>query len=303
MFRASAEITLPTSIIGSLPRPSWYTAGLGAQNFLEAMTNLRWREQYEDAVSVYLRAQETAGLDIVTDGDAHFDEQVSGMSWQSYPLTHMAGFSRDAAAERLSDGRRRPAARPYPARFARSARLAAHRRAGRSRQSAICGDVEDGAAADAKAGQVRHHPAGTPRRLGRRRLLPGPGRARLGLQRGAQPGAPSTGRCGLPGDPAGGAADPHGAGARQDLRQARRGRAGQNLQQHGQRIARQDRIVVPHLLGQPGAAADLPRHPELPADPRRPRPRRCRRDHLRDLLVRHRRPARRSARRSRTRRS
>ncbi len=97
MFRASAEITLPTSIIGSLPRPSWYTAGLGAQNFLEAMTNLRWREQYEDAVSVYLRAQETAGLDIVTDGDAHFDEQVSGMSWQSYPLTHMAGFSRDAA--------------------------------------------------------------------------------------------------------------------------------------------------------------------------------------------------------------
>jgi 5-methyltetrahydropteroyltriglutamate--homocysteine methyltransferase len=38
--------------------------------------------QYEDAVSVYLRAQETAGLEIVTDGDAHFDEQISGMSWQ-----------------------------------------------------------------------------------------------------------------------------------------------------------------------------------------------------------------------------
>ncbi len=58
--------------------------------------NLRYREQYEDAVSVYLRAQETAGLDIVTDGDAHFDEQISGMSWQSYPLTHMAGFSQSA---------------------------------------------------------------------------------------------------------------------------------------------------------------------------------------------------------------
>jgi 5-methyltetrahydropteroyltriglutamate--homocysteine methyltransferase len=82
-----------TSIIGSLPRPSWYTAGLGAQSFLEAMMNLRYREQYEDAVSVFLRAQETAGLDIVTDGDAHFDEQISGMSWQSYPLTHMSGFS------------------------------------------------------------------------------------------------------------------------------------------------------------------------------------------------------------------
>jgi len=51
MYKASAEIILPTSIIGSLPRPSWYTAGLGSQSFLEAMMNLRYREQYEDAVS------------------------------------------------------------------------------------------------------------------------------------------------------------------------------------------------------------------------------------------------------------
>ena len=84
---------LPTSIIGSLPRPSWYTAALGAKSFLEAMVNARYREQYEDAVSVHLRAQETAGLDICTDGDAHYDDEVGGMSWQSYPLRHMAGFS------------------------------------------------------------------------------------------------------------------------------------------------------------------------------------------------------------------
>ena len=61
MDKASAGITLPTSIIGSLPRPSWYTAGLGSQSFLEAMMNLCYREQYEDAVSVYLRAQGTPG--------------------------------------------------------------------------------------------------------------------------------------------------------------------------------------------------------------------------------------------------
>ena len=60
MFKASAGILLPTSIIGSLPRPSWYTAVLGAKTFLEAMVNARYREQYEDAVSVHLRAQETA---------------------------------------------------------------------------------------------------------------------------------------------------------------------------------------------------------------------------------------------------
>ena len=93
MLKASAAVVLPTSIIGSLPRPAWYDAVLGASSFLEAMMNARYREQYEDAVSVHLRDQETAGLDICTDGDAHFDDQVGGMSWQSYPLTHMAGLS------------------------------------------------------------------------------------------------------------------------------------------------------------------------------------------------------------------
>ena len=93
MYKASAGIALPTSIIGSLPRPAWYNAVLGRKSFLEAMVNSRYREQYEDAVSCFLRMQEVAGLDIVTDGDAHYDEEVGGMSWQSYPLTHMDGFA------------------------------------------------------------------------------------------------------------------------------------------------------------------------------------------------------------------
>jgi len=95
MYKASADVLLPTSVIGSLPRPAWHTASLGRQTFLDAMVNARWREQYEDAVSTHLRAQEIAGLDICTDGDAHYDEEVGGFSWQSYPLRHMAGFSRE----------------------------------------------------------------------------------------------------------------------------------------------------------------------------------------------------------------
>ena len=94
MYKASADVVLPTSIIGSLPRPSWYNAVLGSRSFLAAMSDSRYREQYEDAVSCFLRAQEIAGLDICTDGDAHYDEQVAGMSWQSYPLTHMDGFAK-----------------------------------------------------------------------------------------------------------------------------------------------------------------------------------------------------------------
>jgi 5-methyltetrahydropteroyltriglutamate--homocysteine methyltransferase len=93
MYKASADVVLPTSIIGSLPRPSWYTENMGGRSFLEAMVSSRYREQYEDAVSCFLRAQEVAGLDILTDGDAHYDEQISGLSWQTYPLTHMDGFA------------------------------------------------------------------------------------------------------------------------------------------------------------------------------------------------------------------
>ena len=93
MFKASADVLLPTSIIGSLPRPSWYDANMGHQSFLEAMVSSRYREQYEDAVCCFLRSQEVAGLDILTDGDAHYDEQVGGLSWQTYPLTHMEGFA------------------------------------------------------------------------------------------------------------------------------------------------------------------------------------------------------------------
>ena len=94
MERASAGLMLPTAIIGSLPRPRWYTETLGARTFLEAMVGSRYREQYVDALSAYLREQEVAGLDIVTDGDCRFDADVSGQSWASYPPFHMSGFER-----------------------------------------------------------------------------------------------------------------------------------------------------------------------------------------------------------------
>src|SRR5499427_6775092 len=92
MLKATAGKVLPTSIIGSLPRPSWYTENLGTKSFVDAMTNNRFREQYTDALACYLRDQENAGLDIVTDGDCRFDQDVGGQTWTSYPPRHMAGF-------------------------------------------------------------------------------------------------------------------------------------------------------------------------------------------------------------------
>jgi 5-methyltetrahydropteroyltriglutamate--homocysteine methyltransferase len=92
MFKGSAGVVMPTSIIGSLPRPSWFKEQLGKRTFLDAMIDNHYREQYEDAVSTYLGWQTVAGLDIVTDGDAHYDDQVTGFSWQSYAPYRMEGF-------------------------------------------------------------------------------------------------------------------------------------------------------------------------------------------------------------------
>ncbi len=94
MLRATADIKLPTAIVGSLPRPSWYTENLGSRTFLAAMVNARYREQYVDALGVYLLEQQLAGLDILTDGDCRFDTDVGGQSWTTYPPSHMQGFDR-----------------------------------------------------------------------------------------------------------------------------------------------------------------------------------------------------------------
>ena len=101
MYTATAGTALPTTIIGSLPRPSWYTHNLGARDFREALVDRLYREQYLDACSAYLRDQETAGLDIVTDGDCRFDADVAGHNWFSYAPLHMDGFagSRPYAAQ------------------------------------------------------------------------------------------------------------------------------------------------------------------------------------------------------------
>jgi 5-methyltetrahydropteroyltriglutamate--homocysteine methyltransferase len=94
MLGATKDKILPTTITGSLPRPSWYTENLGLKTFVEAMVETRFREQYEDALAVYLNQQDVAGLDIFSDGDVRFTQDIGGQSWTSYPPSHMAGFDK-----------------------------------------------------------------------------------------------------------------------------------------------------------------------------------------------------------------
>ena len=93
MIKATKDLTLPATITGSLPRPTWYTENLGTRPFRDALADARFREQYTDAVATYLRDQERAGLDIVTDGDARFDTDVGGMSWFQYPAKRFKGLA------------------------------------------------------------------------------------------------------------------------------------------------------------------------------------------------------------------
>jgi 5-methyltetrahydropteroyltriglutamate--homocysteine methyltransferase len=93
MYKTTQDLILPTTITGSLPRPDWYTENLGARPFRDALADARYREQYTDAVGTYIRDQERAGLDIVTDGDARFDTDVGGMSWLQYPARRFKGLA------------------------------------------------------------------------------------------------------------------------------------------------------------------------------------------------------------------
>jgi 5-methyltetrahydropteroyltriglutamate--homocysteine methyltransferase len=93
MIKATKEMVLATTITGSLPRPGWYTANLAGRPFRLAMADSVFREQYNDAVSCFLRDQERAGLDILTDGDCRFDTDVGGRSWVTYPAQRIRGMT------------------------------------------------------------------------------------------------------------------------------------------------------------------------------------------------------------------
>jgi 5-methyltetrahydropteroyltriglutamate--homocysteine methyltransferase len=59
------------------------------------MMDVRFREKFLDALAVVLSDQERAGLDILTHGDLHCDDDMAGRSWHHYPLQRWSGLSGD----------------------------------------------------------------------------------------------------------------------------------------------------------------------------------------------------------------
>jgi 5-methyltetrahydropteroyltriglutamate--homocysteine methyltransferase len=107
MFTTTADRILPTTVTGSWPRPTWFTAGLWGRSLSDALLDISYREQLLDAVSVVVGEQERAGLDIVTNGDYHLDPDLAGLSWMRYPLERIDGLDQRQSVA-ATDSREQP---------------------------------------------------------------------------------------------------------------------------------------------------------------------------------------------------
>ncbi|HLW95677.1 MAG TPA: uroporphyrinogen decarboxylase family protein [Solirubrobacteraceae bacterium] len=84
---------LPTTMVGSYPRPHWFHDQLHGQDVRVAFKNVDHAEAYEDATIVAIRDQEEAGLDIITDGQMSYDDYVGVIgSFCWYMYERIGGF-------------------------------------------------------------------------------------------------------------------------------------------------------------------------------------------------------------------
>lgn len=95
MFTVTSEQILPATITGSWPRPKWMDLSMWGRPLDTCMMDVRFRERFQDALSVIISDQERAGIDILTHGDLHCDEDYAGRSWHHYPLQRWGGFEGD----------------------------------------------------------------------------------------------------------------------------------------------------------------------------------------------------------------
>ncbi|MGE3663173.1 MAG: hypothetical protein AB7G09_17995 [Pseudonocardia sp.] len=81
------DVLLPTTLVGAYPRPVFmagpvFDAGAGQKEF----PNYRVRELYRAAVALSVKDMLDAGLDIVTDGAQHYENETD---WELAELFHM----------------------------------------------------------------------------------------------------------------------------------------------------------------------------------------------------------------------
>jgi 5-methyltetrahydropteroyltriglutamate--homocysteine methyltransferase len=95
MLTITRDRVLPCTITGSWPRPRWFDVSMWGRPLDTCMLDVRWREKFQDALSAVIGDEERAGLDILTHGDLHCDDDLAGRAWHHYPLQRWAGLAGD----------------------------------------------------------------------------------------------------------------------------------------------------------------------------------------------------------------
>jgi methionine synthase II (cobalamin-independent) len=87
------DTILPTTMVGSYPRPHWFTQQLLGRDVRVAFKEVTHEEAYHDATHAVIADQEEAGLDIVTDGQMSYDDYVGVIgSFCWYMYERIPGF-------------------------------------------------------------------------------------------------------------------------------------------------------------------------------------------------------------------
>ncbi len=95
MYTVTQDRILPCTVTGSWPRPRWFDMSMWGRPLDTCMMDTQYREKYNDALATITSDQERAGLDILTHGDLHCDDDMAGRSWHHYPLQRWSGLSGD----------------------------------------------------------------------------------------------------------------------------------------------------------------------------------------------------------------
>ena len=99
------ERLLPTTMVGSYPRPHWFQDQLNGRDVRVAFKTVNHEEGYIDATATVIRDQEEAGLDIVTDGQMYYDDYVGSIgSFCWYMYERIGGFEPARESHPLEDG-------------------------------------------------------------------------------------------------------------------------------------------------------------------------------------------------------
>ena len=92
-MRQIVDTILPCTMVGSYPRPQWFTYQLLGRDLRVAFKHVGHAEAFADATQAVIADQEEAGLDIVTDGQMCFDDYVGVIgSFCWYMYERIPGF-------------------------------------------------------------------------------------------------------------------------------------------------------------------------------------------------------------------